>query len=556
MSNTSPSLDYVAAVPADESASSAAERIVTSLQRDLITGAIPIGSWLRHAAIAKEFGVSRTPVREALRVLAAQGVVTIVPNRGARVNGLSSRDIRELGEVRCALQGLAAGLAAERIDDNQLERMRNAWTTFRDALFDASVTDMSELATMWIDANEEFHSVIVEAADNRQLSLTLADLHRRVPRNLSFVAYQSNRHKLVKNLEEHEAIAAAIESHNPQAARRLMTAHFKNANAATARWVDTARRGVVKPAGHLRPNPYDPANHRHDTYVIVLSAGATHANMMAMNVEATREGHVVVVELKRGPHNFASTDMMNELADELLAAAADGARAGVICADGRSFCAGAQFVGESGTRADNFGSIVKSEEASPIGPFYESAVRLFDITIPLVAALHGPAVGAGFGLATACDLRVMLCRGLHGHQLRAPRHPPRIRNLAHAARPRRTGTRGGHPVDRPTHLRRRGIPTRSRRQARRSSRRAVHRDLDRHRDRDRGARSPFSRHAPRCGRASPMRCASNCCTNVRPRTRSPRRRTPRRASPRCSRSGTLCSPANEPRQTSCASAQR
>lgn len=243
MSTTMPPSDGVAERMDDDSAASTAERIVTSLQRDLVTGAIPIGSWLRHAAIAKEFGVSRTPVREALRVLAAQGVVTIVPNRGARVNGLSSRDIRELGEVRSDLQGLAAGLAAERINDEQLERMQNAWSTFRDALFDPSLPETSDLASMWIDANEEFHSVIVEAADNRQLSLTLADLHRRVPRNLSFVAYQSNTHKLVKNLEEHESIAEAIASHDSHAARRLMTAHFKNANAATARWVDTRNAG-------------------------------------------------------------------------------------------------------------------------------------------------------------------------------------------------------------------------------------------------------------------------------------------------------------------------
>ena len=125
------------------------------------------------------------------------------------------------------------------------------------------------------------------------------------------------------------------------------------------------------------------------------------------NVEATREGHVVIVELQRGPHNFANTDLMNELADALLGATADGARAGVICSEGKSFCAGAQFSGESGTRANNFGSFVKSEDASPIGPFYESAVRMFSVAIPLVAALHGPAVGAGFGLATACDLRVI-----------------------------------------------------------------------------------------------------------------------------------------------------
>ena len=118
------------------------------------------------------------------------------------------------------------------------------------------------------------------------------------------------------------------------------------------------------------------------------------------------EGHVVIAEIQQGPHNFANVKVMNDLADALEAATANGARAAVICSEGKSFCAGAQFSGEEGTRANNFGAFVEAT-ASPIGPFYEAAVRMFNITIPMVAAVHGPAVGAGFGLATAADLRVI-----------------------------------------------------------------------------------------------------------------------------------------------------
>jgi enoyl-CoA hydratase/carnithine racemase len=117
------------------------------------------------------------------------------------------------------------------------------------------------------------------------------------------------------------------------------------------------------------------------------------------------DGRVVQAELAAPPHNFASLDLMIELGDALHAAAADGARAAVICSQGSSFCAGAQFGGGTGTRASGFGSFVAATQ-SPIGPFYEAAVRLFDVVIPMVAAVHGPAVGAGFGLTTACDLRV------------------------------------------------------------------------------------------------------------------------------------------------------
>lgn len=119
-----------------------------------------------------------------------------------------------------------------------------------------------------------------------------------------------------------------------------------------------------------------------------------------------RIGDVVVAELQAGPHNFASADLMTELGEVLHAATANGCRSAVIAAEGKSFCAGAQFSGSSGTRAQNFGAFVQADD-SAIGPFYEAAVRIFDVEIPLVAAVHGPAVGAGFGLATACDLRVI-----------------------------------------------------------------------------------------------------------------------------------------------------
>ncbi len=124
-------------------------------------------------------------------------------------------------------------------------------------------------------------------------------------------------------------------------------------------------------------------------------------------IGVTRVGHVVVAELQAGPHNFASAALMNELGDALLGAELEGARAAVICSEGKSFCAGAQFEKNSDDRAGGFSQFVAASTETPIGPFYESAVRLFTVKIPMVAAVHGPAVGAGFGLATACDLRVI-----------------------------------------------------------------------------------------------------------------------------------------------------
>lgn len=206
------------------------DRLVDELQRRIFSGDIAVGSWLRHAALATEFGVSRTPVREALRVLGAQGIVTIVPNRGARVNGHSGRDIRELGAVRAELEGLAAELAAEHISDRQLDRLRSAWDRF-----DA---DRADAPQQWADANDTFHSVILAASGNRQLGLAITDISRRLPRNSAYAAYAGNSRLLRQNHEQHQAIVDAVASGDTRRARSAMRRHIRSSAEAMARWVE------------------------------------------------------------------------------------------------------------------------------------------------------------------------------------------------------------------------------------------------------------------------------------------------------------------------------
>lgn len=226
--------DPVALSP-ESDAESLSDQVVAALQRRILSGEIPIGTWLRHGALAEEFGISRTPVREALRILAAQGIVTIHANRGARVNGQSSHDIREIGEVRGELEGFAAALAAERASDDQIRRMNASWEEFKRALDDPT----ADQAALWAASNEEFHSVVLEASGNHQLSITISELRRRLPHNVSFGAYAGNSRLIAKNLEEHEGIAAAIVDQQPAKARRLMTAHIRNSVEAVVRWVES-----------------------------------------------------------------------------------------------------------------------------------------------------------------------------------------------------------------------------------------------------------------------------------------------------------------------------
>src|SRR3954462_8704680 len=96
------------------------DRLASSIRQRVLSGEFPSGSRLRQEALAEEFGVSRTPVREALRQLQATGMGEVQPNRGAVVRGASARDIRENLEVRAELEAYAAELAAERVRDEHL----------------------------------------------------------------------------------------------------------------------------------------------------------------------------------------------------------------------------------------------------------------------------------------------------------------------------------------------------------------------------------------------------------------------------------------------------
>jgi DNA-binding GntR family transcriptional regulator len=211
------------------------DKLAATLEARVLSGELPSGSRLRQETLAEEFGVSRTPVREALRKLQASGFVELRPNRGAQVRALSPREIRDAYEVRAELEGLAAELAALRIREEQLAALREAQAEFRMAL-DQTVRARSrgedapdsEIAR-WGHANDLFHQVIQEAAGNDVLRQTLSHLHRSFPRDLSRIVLGESSGLLQKNVGEHEAVLAAIERHDAEAARETMLRHVRNA---------------------------------------------------------------------------------------------------------------------------------------------------------------------------------------------------------------------------------------------------------------------------------------------------------------------------------------
>jgi DNA-binding GntR family transcriptional regulator len=213
---------------------STVERIAGAIQSQVLSGGMPVGTRLRQEALASEFGVSRTPVREALRQLQATGLVELLPNRGAVVRGPSAREIREAYEVRAELEGLAAELAAVRISDRDLVRLREAQTLFRESVTALIARRARRPApwkdeSVWVRANDLFHQTILDAAANGRLSETIADLHRSFPRNLTWTALSQSSRLLEGNVEQHERILEAIERRDSAEARRRMIEHVSKA---------------------------------------------------------------------------------------------------------------------------------------------------------------------------------------------------------------------------------------------------------------------------------------------------------------------------------------
>jgi DNA-binding GntR family transcriptional regulator len=203
--------------------------VARELQRRIISGEIQIGSRLRQELLAEEFGVSRMPVREALRQLQAAGIIDILPRRGAFVRGHTPEEIRDAYVVRAELEGLAAELAAELITDSELEGLREAEAMFRTVVEEyvnrPPGTTLTFAEVSWPRANDLFHSRILAACGNQRLHDTVVQLHGSFPRNLTWAAISESSSLLRRNASEHHEILEAIVKGDGATARRAAKRH-------------------------------------------------------------------------------------------------------------------------------------------------------------------------------------------------------------------------------------------------------------------------------------------------------------------------------------------
>jgi DNA-binding GntR family transcriptional regulator len=195
---------------------SVVDHVYAALRGRILTGELERGTRLRQASLADELGVSRTPLREALRRLASEGLVELSPNRGATVSQLDFGDMRHAWAARLALEPGAARLAAERGGDDDVDRLRDAVAAQRRAHRDVIES---------YEVNREFHLALVAASGNPHLTRFAEMLW--VPRiGVPIYEMQADDHAHVLVwADEHERITNAVEAGDPDAADRLTREH-------------------------------------------------------------------------------------------------------------------------------------------------------------------------------------------------------------------------------------------------------------------------------------------------------------------------------------------
>jgi DNA-binding GntR family transcriptional regulator len=233
-----------------------ADDIALALEEAIVSGEIPPGSVLRQEHLSEQFQVSRTPVREALRRLAALGLVTFEPNRGVRVRMLSRDEIREAFMARAELEGLATELATPRMTDEDLAALEDAERRFSAvtrALVEVSHAGRQdlELAREWLLANHAFHDVIYEAAQVPLIE-RMAKAARRTFLVKPVWATGADLDELyLKNDRQHRAIRDAIVARSPEGARVLAREHVLSSGRLLEAILDKVSQQAREPSAAL-----------------------------------------------------------------------------------------------------------------------------------------------------------------------------------------------------------------------------------------------------------------------------------------------------------------
>ena len=192
--------------------------VFQTLRKAILTGELEPGERLMETQLGEKLGVSRTPIREAIRKLELEGLVIMVPRKGAQVAQFTEKDIKDVLEVRAALEALAAKLACRRMDERSFLKLQLIITEYDYASRD------NDLEVM-IEKDIEFHETIFNATNNDKLSQFFSNMREQVDRYR--IAYLKNAEHSNNVIEEHLAILDALKNRDEELASDLATKHIQ-----------------------------------------------------------------------------------------------------------------------------------------------------------------------------------------------------------------------------------------------------------------------------------------------------------------------------------------
>jgi DNA-binding GntR family transcriptional regulator len=197
------------------------EEVAELLRQRIFRRELEPGSWIDELKLADEYGISRTPLREALKVLAAEGLVTMKVRRGAYVTEVSEQDLADVYHLLSLLESDAAGVVAERASADQRQELKALHAELEAAAAPGKVDREHFFAV-----NERFHMQLLAIANNKWRDQMVADLRKVMKLNRHNSLLKAGR--IAESLAEHRAIMAAIEAHDATAAMARMREHFAN----------------------------------------------------------------------------------------------------------------------------------------------------------------------------------------------------------------------------------------------------------------------------------------------------------------------------------------
>jgi DNA-binding GntR family transcriptional regulator len=193
--------------------------VFNTLREAILRGELVPGERLMELQLASKLGVSRTPIREAIRMLEQEGLAITIPRKGAIVAGMTEKEMQDVLEIREALEELSVQVACDKITDEEIAQLRKNMKNFQRSLETGDLKKMAQ-------ADVEFHDVIYQATDNQKLINMLNNLREQMYRYR--VEYLKNPDNHQQLLDEHEAIYQGIVARDKEAVTAMMREHISN----------------------------------------------------------------------------------------------------------------------------------------------------------------------------------------------------------------------------------------------------------------------------------------------------------------------------------------